>query len=88
MTIRLIAGIYIAARLYLYDFFAVDQKLNSFAALGRSRQVTQGHVWQIIGVWLLTVGVIMLGFIALIIGLLRAFPTAMIAHAKLYDRIT
>lgn len=50
ILLLIVPGIYIAARLYLYEYYVVDQKLNAKEALQASWHATKGHVWQIIGI--------------------------------------
>lgn len=83
----IIPGIYVAARLYLYEFFAVDQEMNAIEAISASREVTKGHVREIIGIWFLSLGILILGIIPVGIGLLWAMPTIKLAQAKLYRKI-
>lgn len=84
----IIPGIYMASRLYLAEFFVVDQKMTAIEAISASWEVTKGHVWQIIGIWFLSVGIILLGALALGVGLLWAVPTVKLAQAMLYKKLT
>ena len=84
----IIPGIYVAARLYLYEYFVVDQDMTTIEAISASWEVTKGHVWQIIGIWLLSFCIILLGALCLGIGLLWAIPTVKLAQAILYKKLT
>ncbi len=88
MVLLIVPGIYVAARLYLYEYYVVDQKLNTIEAISASWEVTKGHVWQIIGIGLLSFGILLLGTLALGIGLLWAIPTVKLAQATLYKKLT
>lgn len=87
LILLVIPGIYVAARLYLYEFFAVDQDMNAIEAISASREVTKDHVREIIGIWFLSLGILILGAIPVGIGLLWAVPTISIAKAKLYKKL-
>lgn len=84
----LIPGIYVAARLYLFEYFVVDQNMTAIEAISASWEVTKGHVREIIGIWLLSLGIFILAIIPFGVGLLRAVPTVKLAQATLYKKLS
>ncbi len=84
----IIPGIYVGARLYLYEYFVVDQDMNSIEAISASWEITKWHVWEIVGIMLMSFGIIILGALALGIGLIWAIPTVKLAQATLYKKLT
>ncbi len=87
-VLLIIPGIYVAARLYLAEYFVVDQNMNAIEAISASREITKWHVREIIGIWLLTLGITILGVIPAFIGLLWTVPTVKLAQATLYKKLT
>lgn len=88
IVLLIVPGIYIAARLYLYEYFVVDQNMTSVEAISASWETTKGHVWEIIAIGLLSFGIYILGALAIGIGLLWAVPTVKLAQATLYKKLT
>lgn len=72
----------------MYELFVVDQEMSAIEAISASREMTKGHVREIIGISLLSFGIILLGLIPVGIGLLWAVPTVTLARAKLYRKLT
>ncbi len=80
----ILPGIYVAVRLSFSNFSYLDRKEGVRASLRFSWNMTKGHFWKIFWVMLIAVGLYILGFIALGIGILIAYPLASILVAKLY----
>ena len=87
LVLLIIPWIYVAVRLYFADYFVIDQKMNAIEAVSASREVTKWHFRELVGVGLLSFGVILIGTLALFIGLLWAIPTVQLAQVVLYKKI-
>lgn len=87
LIILVIPGIYFAIRLSFWEFFLVDQKLTIKESLRASWEKTKWHERQLLWVWFLSLGVMILWALALFIWLLRAIPTIKIAYTHLYKKL-
>lgn len=87
LILLVIPGIYFAIRLSFWEFFLVDQKLTIKESLRASWDKTKWHERQLLWVWFLSLGVMILWVLALFIGLLRAVPTIKIAYTHLYKKL-
>lgn len=83
----IIPGIYFAIRLSFWEFFLIDQKLTIKESLRASWDKTKWHERQLLWVWFLSLGVMILWVLALFIWLLRAIPTIKIAYTHLYKKL-
>jgi len=83
----IIPGIYLAIRLWFYDYFIVDRKAGIIESLRRSWRITQGNVWNLFLFFLLLVGINLLGTLCLLVGLFATLPTTMIAIASVYRKL-
>lgn len=87
LILLVIPGIYFAIRLSFWEFFLVDQKLTIKESLRASWDKTKWHERQLLWVWFLSLGVMILWALALFIWLLRAIPTIKIAYTHLYKKL-
>ncbi len=85
-----IPGLYLAVKYGFYGFLIADRRVGAFDALKMSGQVTDGVKWLVVGFTAASIGVIILGALALGIGLLIAIPVVSIAliavYRSLYDQ--
>lgn len=79
-----IPGIIIATRFSLYGFLIVDKDMGPIEALKASWRLVKGVTWRVLGFFLATLLVTVLGLLCFGIGILFAFPTAAIATALVY----
>lgn len=87
LILFIIPGIYFAIRLSFWEYFLVDQKLTIKESLRASWDKTKWHERQLLWVWFLSLGVMLLWVLALFIWLLRAVPTIKIAYTHLYKKL-
>jgi hypothetical protein len=83
-VLLIIPGIYLALRYGFFWYAMVDGKKGVFDAFHESARITQGVKWQLILFCLASVGVMLLGFLVLGVGVLVATPVIMLASAHLY----
>ena len=65
----------------------LDKGLKATAAMKLSRRVVQMHFWKIVGLFLAFLLLFLLGFLALIVGVLVVLPVAFAAMSRLYADI-
>lgn len=86
----IIPGIYFSVKYSFYGFLIADKKMGAFDALKASGQMTDGVKWLLIGFGFASAGVVLLGALALGVGLLIALPVISLAlvavYRSLYDQ--
>lgn len=87
LVFLIVPGIIIAIRASMYGYFIVDKGLGPIEALKQSFKITKGSVWDLFIFSLIIVGINILGFLALVIGLLATIPTTMIAAIFVYRKL-
>lgn len=80
----IVPGVYLALRFGFASWSVVDRSANVGDAFGISSRITQGVKWQLFGLALASLGIIIIGAIALVVGLLVAGPMVGIAWARTY----
>jgi uncharacterized membrane protein len=83
----IIPGIILAVRLQFFGFFVLDQGAGVTEALRRSWEATRGVGWSVFVFDLALLGIIILGALALGVGLLIAIPITWLALAYVYRRL-
>ncbi len=90
-SISSIAGIilliYLSIRMWLGYGAVVDKKLNPLDALRLSFKATAGNVWNLVGLYIISVLVTLLCAITLGIGFIWGIPWALIAYGEAYKRL-
>lgn len=84
VLVAIVGFIYINMRLMFATYLIVDTNTGVIAALKQSWQLTRGEVWTIVKLALLSILVVVLGALALVVGLLVAIPVIAFAYAHLY----
>ncbi len=82
-----IAYVYLAIRLYFSSFYSLETGEWAFPSIKKSWHSTKGRVWFLIWLSIITLGVILLGILAIFIGLLWAIPTGIIAFTFTYAKL-
>ena len=85
MILLIVPGIIIALVLSFALYAIVDQKVGVFESLSVSNKMTTGHKWQLFLMVLATIGINILGALALLIGLLVTVPLTYLVWARTYD---
>lgn len=81
-------AIYFAIRLQFYAYFIIDKNMGPIESLKASWVITKGMTMNLFLFGLLLAAVVILGFVALIVGLLVALPVVSIATAYVYRRLS
>ncbi|HSW89285.1 MAG TPA: hypothetical protein VLH19_00225 [Patescibacteria group bacterium] len=81
-------GIYIALRLSLTTFYVVDRKLGPVDALKASWAATSGNVLHLLGLIIVYWGIMLLGALALGVGVFVAIPVVLLTNASIYRQLS
>jgi uncharacterized membrane protein len=84
----IIPGIILSIRLGFFDYLIVDKNSKIVESLEKSWEITKGNTWNLFLFYLLLGLINILGVFALIIGLFWSIPTAMIAEAFVYRKLS
>lgn len=82
-----VVGLYFQVTQFFLDVIALLEGPNPIAAIRRGMVVVQGQWWQVCGLTLLQVGVLLIGVLACGIGLLAALPVAICMSAAGYRQL-
>jgi uncharacterized membrane protein len=84
----IVPGIIWSIQFSFYGYFIVDKKLGPIEALKKSSLITKGAKWDLFLFGLMLFGINLLGALCLLIGLFATFPTAMVASAFVYRKLS
>jgi hypothetical protein len=84
----IVPGIFLAVRLAFVPFLVVDEGRGPMDAVMESFNRTSGYGWTILGAALLSILVVIVGFILLVVGSIPATLLVYLAFASLYAGIT
>jgi hypothetical protein len=65
----------------------LDKKMGPIKALEKSSQMTRGLKWKLFRLDLRTIGVFLLGLLCLVVGLIPAYTTTIMAHLSVYEKL-
>jgi len=83
----IVPGIYLALRLQFTVNLIVDQDLGIIEAMKKSGELTHGVKWSLLLFVLTTIGIIILGAIALGVGIFVAIPIIWLAEIQIYRKL-
>jgi len=87
LLLLIVPGIIIAIMFSQYTYLIVDRRAGVIESLKLSAALTKGHKLKLFGFFFVILGVILLGVLALGIGLLVAIPVVTVAGAIVYRRL-
>ncbi len=82
----IVPGIYISIRLSMFKYF-IAEWYGAIDAIKASWAITEGNIWNLIGISFVYFGIALLWLLALVFGLLWALPTIMLAQAYVYTQL-
>jgi len=86
IIVSIIPGIYIVTRLSFFQYF-IAEWYGAIDAIKASWAITEGNVWNLIGISFVYFGIAVLWVLALGFWLLWAIPTIMLAQAYIYTQL-
>jgi uncharacterized membrane protein len=87
MILLIIPGIIWGLKFQFWNYLIVDKEYGPIQALKASSALTQGRKWDLLGFGTVCSLVVILGALALGVGLLVAVPTVMLAMAFIYRQL-
>ncbi len=81
------AVIYVVIKLQFYIYLIVDKKRSAVDSLKESFAITKGQEWQLVFLMFTYLGILLLGLVALIVGLLIAIPVTGLATTYVYRKL-
>jgi uncharacterized membrane protein len=88
LILLVIPGIWFAVRYQYFAMAVVDKELGPIEALKESARLTEGNVWRLIGLGLAFFGVLILGLLALFLGVFVALPVVWVGYAWVYRQLS
>lgn len=83
----IVPGVIWAIQFQFYGYLIIDEGLTPIAALKRSLEITRGERGHLFVYGLILVGIMILGVLALVVGLLFAVPIVWLATAFIYRHL-
>jgi uncharacterized membrane protein len=87
LILLIVPGIIWGIKYSLYEYYIVDKKMTPFEALKRSGKATYGHKWMLFKLYLVFIGINILGALCLLVGLFATVPTTWNAMASVYKAL-
>lgn len=88
LVLLVLPGLYIALRVQFFAYFILEKDMKAVEAIKASFAITKGHEFSLVGLWVFQVLIAILGFLALFVGILVAYPVSVIAHAWAYKKLS
>ncbi len=88
LLLFIVPGLIFAIRFSLYDLHLVDTGCGPIVALQKSWETVKGYSWRLVGFYLLSCLILLLGLLFFGIGLLLAWPTVVIARTLLFRKLS
>ncbi len=88
LILLIVPGIILALMFMFACYIVIDKGTGPVEALKESRRITRGSRWQLLGFILALVGINILGFVCLIVGLLVSIPVSSLAFVHVYRTLT
>ncbi len=87
LVLFFVPGVWIAVRLQFWPIVIAEGERNPVEAMRRSLAITRGHFWRLLGFGVLAQIVMLLGLLALGVGVFVACPVVTQAWADVYRRL-
>ncbi len=88
LVLLIIPGIFVAVRLSMWPYIMLEGESNSIEAIKKSWKLTEGKVLKLIGLYLVQFLVVLLGIIALLVGVVVAMPVISLSLVFVYKKLT
>lgn len=87
LILLVVPAIYWGVRFQFFSYVITEKNLGPVQALKASWNMTSGLTWQLFVYGLIVMGINILGFLALIVGMLWTIPTTQLATAYIYKHL-
>lgn len=87
IILLIVPGIVWAVKFQFYPYFIMEKGLGPVEALKMSARIANGSKWHLFLFDLVSMGVILLGVLALFVGLIVAIPVVMVGTASIYRKL-
>ena len=84
LILLIVPGIILAIRMGLYTYLIVDKGMGPVDSLKESIRLTKGNVFNLFLFWFVMLGVLLLGILALLVGIIVAVLVTMLAYIFVY----
>jgi hypothetical protein len=84
LLLLVVPGIYFAITYSFVPLLVIDTDLSIGESFKRSAEMTKGHKWKLFGLLLVSILLVMLGLLALVVGVFVAIPVTALAYAHAY----
>jgi len=88
LILLIVPGMYLAIKYQFVPYLIVDKNMDVIEAFKKSGKMTDGSKWNLFLLTILLVIIILLGFLAFIVGIFVALPIAMVAVAYVYRKLS
>ncbi len=85
--LSLLPVIYLSVRWMFFIYLIVDKNSGAYESLKQSWEITKGNFWHLILFGLTCGGLVILGLIALILGVFAVMPLIMVAQTLIYKKL-
>ena len=86
-VLLIVPGIILACRLAFVSYLVMDNNMEPVAAVEKSWEMTKGHGWQIFGMGLLVIPIVIGGLICFIVGIVFSIIWISTAFASMYHAV-
>ncbi|WP_245802485.1 DUF975 family protein [Arenibacter palladensis] len=86
-VLLIVPGIILACRLAFVSYLVMDKNMEPVAAVEKSWEMTKGHGWQIFGMGLLVIPIVIGGLICFIVGIVFSIIWISTAFASMYHAV-
>lgn len=87
LLLFIIPGVIWSLKFSQYKYLIVDKKMGPVEALKESSKLTKGAKWELLGFFIITFLVNVLGIIFFVVGILITAPITMLATAHVYQQL-
>ncbi len=84
LILFIVPGIILIIRMGFYTYLIVDKGMGPMDSLKESMRLTKGNAWNLFLLWFVLLGVVLLGLLALVVGIFVAYPVTLLAHIFIY----
>ncbi|MBT3601577.1 MAG: hypothetical protein HN521_00800 [Candidatus Latescibacteria bacterium] len=83
----LIPVAFVSIRFYFFGYFILDKEAGPLEAFKLSAQLTKGETWHLLLLFLVLVAVVLAGLVAFVVGILVAYPVALLTTTYVYRKL-